>query len=142
MNSPWQARREAKAEEHRIRREWLKFAQEKFQFDTMEQARKALPALRELEEARKDPELKDYEENAMINRVRREMFGVVWEAYPESAKEEEEMLAARRARQEQKQREAEAQKNRERIKEPQPPLPSSPHYPAYLEWKQKKEGTA
>jgi hypothetical protein len=124
-----------------VRRDWLKFAKEKFQFDAVEHALKALPQLKELEEARKDPDLADYEENAMINKIRREAFGVVYEAFPESAKEEEEMLAARRERQAQKQREAEARKNRERILEPEPPLPSSPHYPAYLEWKAKNEGT-
>jgi hypothetical protein len=133
------ARRELREEDQKIRREAIGFAKEKFQFDAVEHALKALPQLKELEEARKDPDLADYEENAMINKIRREAFGVVYEAFPESAKEEEEMLAARRERQAQKQREAEARKNRERILEPKPPPPSSPHYPAYLEWKAKED---
>ena len=130
--------REAKAREHQMRRDAMAFAKEKFQFDMIEHAVKALPQLRELEEARKDPDLKEYEENAMVNRLRREMFGVVWEAFPESAKEEEEMLAARRERQAQKQREEEARGKRERITEPETPTPSSPCYAAYMEWKAKE----
>jgi len=132
-------RRELREEDRKLRREAMGFAKEKFQFDTMEQALKALTQLRELAEARKDPDLRGYEENVMLNKLRREMFGVVWEAFPESAREEEEMLAALKERKARREREAKSREERERIDMPQPPPPSSPHYQEYLEWKMKKE---
>lgn len=139
MREEHKLRREMKTEDQKLKREAMAFAKEKFQFDTIEMAMKLLPELRELEQARKDPDLKRYESNAMLNRMRRRVFGVVWEVRPESAKEEEEMLAARRERVAQKKREEEERKNRERITQPETPTPSSPYYQEYLEWKARKE---
>ena len=75
----------------------LEFTKEKFQVDMVEQALMALPELLELARARRDPEPKAYEENVLLNRIRRKMFGVVWEVRPETA-EEEAAMAARKAR--------------------------------------------
>lgn len=132
-------RQELRTEDQKIKREALAFAKEKHQCDVIKKAVKMLPELRELEEARKDPDLMDYEENAVMNKLRRTAFGVVWEGLPESAKEEEEMLAALRERRERRQREEEARKNKEKITEPQPLTPSSPGYKEYLKWKEKEE---
>ena len=131
-------RRELKAEEHKLRREAMEFAKKKFEFDTTEQALKALPELLELAQARKDPDTKRYESNAFLNRARRVVAGVVWEVRPESAQEEAEMLAARKAREERKQRRLEWEQ-REKITGHEPPTPSSPYYAEYLEWKARKE---
>jgi hypothetical protein len=132
--------REAKAEELKFRREQMEFAKEKFQFDMARRALKALPELRELEEATKDPHTKRYEESARLNRVMRAMFGV-HAVYPESAEEEAEMLAAKKERAARREREAEMA-NRERITEAQKPTPLSPYYQEYLEekakWEEKK----
>ena len=130
-------RRELKAEDHKIRREAMEFAKTKFQFDVTEQAMKALPELLELAQARKDPDTKRYEANAFLNMARRKVAGVVWEVKPESAQEEAEMLAARKAREERKQRQIEWEQ-REKITGHEPPTPSSPYYQEYLEWKAKK----
>ena len=131
-------RRELKAEDHKIRREALEFAKTKFQFDVTEQAMKALPELQELAQARKDPDTKRYESNAFLNRARRVVAGVVWEVRPESAQEEAEMLAARKAREERKQRRLEWEQ-REKITGHEPPTPSSPYYAEYLAEKAKRE---
>ena len=88
--------REAKANEHKIRHEAMAFAKEKFEFDVVEKALKALPELRELEEARKDPRIKRYEENARWNRVRRALLGADAKLRPESAEEEAQMLATKK----------------------------------------------
>jgi Protein of unknown function (DUF3486) len=130
-------RRELKAEDHKIRREMMEFAKTKFQFDVTEQAMKALPELQELAQARKDPDTKRYEANAFLNMARRRVAGVVWEVKPESAQEEAEMLAARKAREERKQRRLEWEQ-REKITGHEPPTPSSPYYAEYLAWKEKR----
>ena len=132
------ALREVKAEEHKLRREMMEFAKKKFEFDMTEQAMKALPELQELAQARKDPDTKRHESNAFLNRARRKSAGVVWEVKPESAQEEAEMLAARKAREERKQRRIEWEQ-REKITGHEPPTPSSPYYAEYLEWKARKE---
>jgi hypothetical protein len=143
QNDHNEALRELKGEEHKIRREAMEFAKEKFQIDMIEQALKALPELIELTQARKDPEMKEYERNAYLNRVRRRMFGVVWEVRPESAEEEAEMIAARKAREARQAQDAERkeQREQERITGLETPTPSSPYYGEYLEWKAKQEGT-
>jgi len=120
------------------RREAMALTKEKFEFDMVEQALKALPELMELAQARKDPATKEYEANAFLNAARRKLFGVVWEVRPESAQEEAEMLAARKAREARKQREAEWAQ-RERLKGHEGPTPSSPYYAEYLEWKKKQK---
>jgi len=132
------AYRQVKGEEHKLRRELMEFAKEKFQFDTTEQALKALPELIELAQVRKDPDTKRYEANAFLNRARRRVAGVVCEVKPESAQEEAEMLAARKAREERKQRRIEWEQ-REKITGHEPPTPSSPYYAEYLEWKAEQE---
>ena len=77
--------REAKAREHQIREKAMAFAKERYEFDMMEKALQALPELLELQEAKKDPATKRYEENARWNRVRRKLFsGSVWAVRPES----------------------------------------------------------
>ena len=91
QNDRNEAFREIKEEEHKIRREALAFAKEKFDFDIVEKALKALPELRELEEARKDPRIKRYEENARWNRVRRALLGADAKLRPESEEEEARM---------------------------------------------------
>jgi hypothetical protein len=139
QNDHTEALREVKAEEHKIRREAMEFARKKFEFDVTEQAMKALPELQELAQARKDPDTKRYEANAFMNRARRRIAGVVWEVKPESAQEEAEMLAARKAREERKQRRLEWEQ-REKITGHEPPTPSSPYYQEYLEWKKQNKG--
>ena len=91
QNDRNEAFREIKVEEHKIRREALAFAKEKFECDIVEKALKALPQLRELEEARKDPRIKRYEENARWNRVRRALLGADAKMRPESEEEEARM---------------------------------------------------
>ena len=59
---------------------------------------KALPELLQLREAKKDPNLSRYEQNAHWNRVRRAMLGLGVDVFPENAQEEAEMLAARKKR--------------------------------------------
>ena len=129
-NEAW---REIKGEEQKIRREALEFTKEKFQVDMVEQALMALPELLELARARRDPEPKAYEENVLLNRIRRKMFGVVWEVRPETA-EEAAAMAARRAREQ-----PAAAHNRTEIAGPEAPVPGSAYYEEYLEWRRKRE---
>jgi hypothetical protein len=124
------ALREMKDEEYKIRREAMAFAKERHQFALMDKALKALPQLRELEEAKKDPHTKRYEENAYWNQVRHAMFGMGIDVQPESAQEEAELAAARKVREERRQREMAAQENV--AEEVQPPTPSSRHYGEYV----------
>ena len=77
-----------KQEENEIRRKELEFEREKFHFDVMERAQKALPELQELEEAN----LPRYEKNRRMNALRRSVFGArIPEPLPESEAEEQEM---------------------------------------------------
>jgi hypothetical protein len=77
-----------KQEENEIRRQELAFAREKFHFDVMEKAQKALPELQALEEAN----LPRYEKNRRMNALRRSVFGPrIPEPLPESEEEEAEM---------------------------------------------------
>jgi hypothetical protein len=130
--------RDAKTEEHKIRRNAMAFAREKFEFDTMERALKALPQLRELAEAKKDPLTQEYEENAYWNRVRRVMFRAQ-NVHPESAQEEAEMLAAKKEREARREREAQAEAEQERIIGAQPPPPSSQYHQEYIAKRVKQE---
>src|ERR1700722_3132817 len=123
--------REAKAREHQIREKAMAFAREKFELNTTERALKALPKLKELAQARKDPQTKRYEEYARLNQIRRMMFGAGEEVQPESAEEEAEMLAAKREREAKPEQELETQG--EQIAEPGPPTPSSQYYEEYME---------
>src|SRR5271156_6637257 len=77
---------------NRVRQQTMELAREKFEADIIEKAMKALPQLKELAEAKKDPQTKRYEQNARWNRVRKLMFGPGLEVQPESAQEEAEML--------------------------------------------------
>src|SRR5580704_8154555 len=138
QNDHTEAFREIKDEEHRIRREAMAFAKEKFQFNTVEEAYKALPQLLQLREAKMDPNIKRYEENAQWNRVRREIFGPGIDVHPESAEEEAEMLAAKRKRDAQEG--IEVDEEEDRVIDAQPPLPSSPYYKDYMEEEAKEEG--
>src|SRR5580700_5933476 len=90
--------RAAKSEEREIRREALALSRERFEFNTMERALEAMPQLKELAQAKKDPLTKRYEENIHWNRVRRAMFGGGTNIHPESEQEEMEMLAAKHER--------------------------------------------
>ena len=67
--------REIKDEEFEIRREAMAFAKQKFECDTMEKALRALPQLRELAEARKDPKTKQADQQERFRQLRRMMFG-------------------------------------------------------------------
>ncbi len=83
-------RRQLKTEENAIRRENLAFAKERFQFNMVKKALKALPQLQKLAEAMKDPKIKEYEENRRINEMTRAIFGdeVLEEGFaPENAEE-------------------------------------------------------
>jgi hypothetical protein len=137
QNDHNEAMRELKGEENRIRREKMKFAKEKFQYDLMEKALKALPELLALAEVKKDPQAKRYEENAHWNRLRRVMFGTGIDIHPESAQEEAEMMAAKQERE--ARREEESEREREKIIDAQPPPPSSPYYQEYMETVAKRE---
>jgi hypothetical protein len=77
-----------KQEENELRRQELEFAREKFQYDMMAQAQKALPELQALAEAN----LTQYEKNKRRNDLRRRMFGPnIPEILPENEAEEEAM---------------------------------------------------
>ncbi len=125
--------RESKAEDRKLRREVLAFAKERFEFDMTEKALKALPRLHELAEARKDPHLKRYEEQARRNRLRRAMFGAGQDVEPENAQEEAEMRAAKQEREARRRQSLPAQPEGERLVGP--PVPSSQHYQEYVEAK-------
>lgn len=127
-----EALRELRSEAHEIRREALAFAKEKYHCELIERAMRALPALLELREARKDPNLKRYEHNARWNKARVMMFGSGSQVLPENAKEETEMLTARKER-------GEKGLEEDRIIEVQPPPSSSPYHKGYIEEKEKKE---
>jgi hypothetical protein len=124
-------RRELKAEEHKVRREALAVAKEKFEFKTIERALTVLPELNQLAEAKKDPHLKRYEENARWNKLRRRVFGPDSDVSPESEQEEAEMIAAQQERNARKAEEE--RRERERIHGTHPPTPSSPYYQEYME---------
>jgi hypothetical protein len=130
-------RKELRAEEHRIRREALALAKQRFEFKTIERALTVLPELNQLAEAKKDPHLKRYEENARWNRLRRGVFGPDSEVSPESEQEEAEMLAAQKEREARKA--AAERRERERIHGTHPPTPSSPYYKEYMEAMARKE---
>jgi hypothetical protein len=134
--------REAKAREHEIREQAMAFARERFEFDATEQALKALPQLKELEEARKDPNTQRYEENIRWNRARRAVFGFINKVHPESAQEEAEMLAAKREREARREAEAQQLRDREVIINAEPPPPSSQHYAEYMARQAKREAEA
>ena len=85
------ALREIKDEEHRIRWKAMAFAKKKFEFDTMERALRALPQLRDLAEARKDPKTKQAERNERLEEIRLMMFG---DEDEDEDEDEEEMLRA------------------------------------------------
>jgi hypothetical protein len=129
--------RAGKAKEHQIRRDAMEFAKERHQFDVMEQALKALPQLKELAEAKKDPRTERYEENAHWNRVRRQMFGFIDSVQPESAEEEAEMLAAKKEREARAERKVEIEQ--EKILDVQPLVPSSLYYAEYLQELARRE---
>jgi hypothetical protein len=67
--------REIKDEEFEIRREAMAFAREKFEYDTIEKALRALPQLRELAESRKDPQTKQAERSERLKQIKWMMFG-------------------------------------------------------------------
>jgi hypothetical protein len=66
-------RRELKEKDHEIRREAMVFAKDKFQYDAIENAVKALPHLQRLAEAMEDPDTTRYRECAL--EARKVMFG-------------------------------------------------------------------
>jgi hypothetical protein len=131
-------RRELKAKDHKLRREAMAAAKERFQFKVMEQALNALPQLRDLAEAKKDPLTQEYEENAYWNKVRRVMFNAQ-NVHPESAQEEAEMIAAKKEREARREREAQAEAERETITGAQPPPPSSQYYQEHVANRVKRE---
>jgi len=114
-----------------VRREALALAKEKFEFKTIERALVVLPELNQLAEAKRDPHLKRYEENARWNRLRRGVFGPDSEVSPESEQEEAEMIAAQQERNARKAEEE--RRERERTHGTHPPTPSSPYYQEYME---------
>lgn len=126
-NEAW---REIKGEEQKIRREALDFAKGKFQADMVEQALMALPDLLDLARARRAVEPDAYAENALLNRVRKKMFGVVWEVRPESAEEEKAMKSRKQP---------EAGHKGMEIAGLAEPVAGSAGYAEYLEWKGKRE---
>ena len=112
-------RRQLKQEENEIRRENLAFARERFHFNVVRRAEKALPQLQELAEARKDPKLEEYEENKRINAVKRAIFGeemLEHQLQPENA-EEEAAMNAENAVKEEEGREQKAEAEAEGSKE-------------------------
>ena len=84
----------AQNDRNAVRREWLKFARERFQLNTVEQALKALPDLQALAEARRSPQTRRFEEGHYWNGALRNMFGAGSAVDPEKAQEEAEMPAA------------------------------------------------
>jgi len=85
-NESWRA---VKDEENEIRKATLKFAQIRFQYDTMGEAMRALPQLQKAREAQEESEMTVYEKNKRLNDLRRRMFGeVIPDLMPENEEEE------------------------------------------------------
>jgi hypothetical protein len=100
-------RRELKQEDNEIRRQYLAFARERFHFDVVEQAQKALPEIQVLAEARQDPQVTKFELNKRVNQIIRRIFGKeVFGLHPENAEEE----AAREMSQQEKKEAAETER--------------------------------
>jgi hypothetical protein len=89
-----EAMRELKGAEHEIRREALDFAREKFQFDMIERAVRALPELQKLAQAMEDADLTRYRNNPHWNEARYAMFGPCTGVLPEKAPEENKASAS------------------------------------------------
>ncbi len=99
-NESW---RRLKREENHLKRLALDFAREKFQYKALDAAYQMLPELKELERAKRDPNLTDFEYNKQTNLMRRRMFG--WDLpdiLPEN-EEEERVMKAEKARLEEEQ---------------------------------------
>ncbi|MDB6020171.1 MAG: hypothetical protein JWQ04_28 [Pedosphaera sp.] len=82
-------RRQMKSEENTIRRECLKFAQERFHYNVIEEAQKILPQLEALAEARKDPDTQFFDQSKYLNGMLRTLFGDTGYFHPENLAEAE-----------------------------------------------------
>jgi hypothetical protein len=69
-----EAMRELKGDEHQIRRDTLDFARERFQFDMIERAVRALPELQKLAAAMNDADPKRYSDNPHWDEAWEKMF--------------------------------------------------------------------
>jgi hypothetical protein len=116
-NDSWRA---VKDEENGIRRAALEFARVRFQYDTMEEAMKALPELKALKAARARAEMTVYEKNQRRNDVWRTIFGeAIPGLLPENEEEEAHPEIIERNYQEARRRQNEewAREQRERQRE-------------------------
>jgi Protein of unknown function (DUF3486) len=84
----FELRRKLKEKDHEIRLKAMAFAKDKFEYDAIENAVKALPHLQRLAEAMEDPGTTKYRERAI--EARQAMFGTSEEVLPETAQEEAE----------------------------------------------------
>lgn len=85
-NTTWER---VKDEENELRVAALNFARARYQYDTIAEAMKALPELKEWEESLMDAGLTKFESNKRMNDTRRRMFGdVIPELLPENEFEE------------------------------------------------------
>lgn len=75
-------RRELKEKDHEIRLKATEFSKDKFQYDVIQKAVKALPHLQRLAEAMKDPDPTEYRQRAI--EARQAMFGAGEGVLPES----------------------------------------------------------
>ena len=74
-----------------IRREHLELARERFQWNAVDDAEKALPEIQELVRKRQDPKARTFDFNKAMNAVRLKLFGRVPGPAPEDAEHEAEM---------------------------------------------------
>lgn len=86
-------RQRTATEENERRREALKLARERFEFDVIEQAYRALPELKALERARSAKTRSRFASNRYMNELRRQLFGRAVEPLPENLQEELAMQA-------------------------------------------------
>jgi hypothetical protein len=88
--------REMKAEDQKLRREAIEFGKEKFRYDMIENAVKALPELQKVAEAMGEADSTRYREST--NKAKQIMFAPDPKVLPENGQEEAEMLEAKKKR--------------------------------------------
>ncbi|HXD01223.1 MAG TPA: hypothetical protein VN048_17935 [Verrucomicrobiae bacterium] len=116
-NDSWRA---VKDEENEIRKAALQFARVRFQYDAIDAGMKSLPKLIALKQARDRAEMTIYDDNKMINDLRRRLFGDgLHDMLPENEEEEANPeIIKRRCEEGQRRRQEQfAREHRERMRE-------------------------
>jgi hypothetical protein len=123
-NDSWRA---VKDEENEIRKAALQFARVRFQYDAIDAGMKSLPKLIALKQARDRAEMTIYDDNKMINDLRRRLFGDgLHDMLPENEEEEANPeIIKRRCEEGQRRRQEQfAREHRERMREQAKPAPN------------------